>query len=234
MANIQVLEKDKHLDLKLQSNYTYPQSQHSHIVQVSVFELAKVAAEYPIAFVKDRETGQFHLVALLGLQPNENLFYNSERWLGNYIPLRLRAYPFMLAQHPEDEERHLLCVDLDNELISSDSGQALFSEDGNQSPLLHEKANLLGQISEQSVATQEFVNLLTQLEVLSPQSLSIKPDEGDEYSLTGLYAIDESKLNALSADSFENLRRRGALSPIYACLFSMHRIENLVKRKASS
>lgn len=232
MANIQVLEKNVHQNLKLEDDKTLSHARQSHIVQVTVFELTKVAAEYPIAFIKDRDTGQFHLVALLGLQPQENLFFDSQRWRGNYIPMQLRTFPFVLTKHPDEADKHLLCVDLDSEFINEHSGEALFDGLGNQSQFLTDKAGLLGQLMEQMASTQEFVNILAQNELLSPQSLSITSTDGEEYSLTGLYAIDEAKLNDLSSDSYQELRQLGLISPIYACLFSMGRIENLVRLKA--
>jgi len=232
MANIQVLDKDKHRQLKLNSERPFSDSMQSHVVQITVFELAKVAAEYPIAFIKDRDTGQFHLVALLGLQPNENLFIRNGQWLGSYLPLQYKVSPFVLSKHPNDENKHLLCLDLDSELISENSGDPLFDSDGNQSKLLADKTDYLGQLMEQTTATQKFIKVLIEKELLSPQSLSIKQQDGEEYSLTGLYAINETSLNELSTDSYQELRQLGVISPIYACLFSLNRVENLVRLKA--
>lgn len=233
MANMQILDKDKHRQLKLNSERLFSDSGQSHVVQITVFELAKVAAEYPIAFIKDRNTGQFHLVALLGLQPKENLFIRDGQWIGSYIPLQFKASPFVFSTHPQDDSKHLLCVDLDSELISESSGEALFDADGNQTKLLVDKSEYLSQIMEQSATTQKFINVLIEKELLSPQSLSIKQDNGEEYSLTGLYAINETNLNELSTDSYQNLRQLGFVSPIYACLFSLSRVENLVRLKAN-
>jgi hypothetical protein len=48
-----------------------------------------------------------------------------------------------------------------------------------------------------------------------------------------ILAINESNLNNLSTDSYQELRQSGFISPIYACLFSMGRIESLVRLKAA-
>ncbi len=232
MANVQVLDKDKHRQLRYNNGQLFSAIAKSHVVQITVFELAKVAAEYPIAFIKDRSTGQFHLVALLGLQPQENLFIQDEQWLANYIPLQIRATPFGLSPHPNDENKHLLCVDLDSPLIGESTGDALFDEEGNQTNLLVEKSESISQLREQSAISQKFINILIKKDLLSPQSLSIKQQDGEEYSLTGLYAINEANLNQLSAESFLELRQLGFISSIYACLFSLSRVETLVRLKA--
>lgn len=232
MANIQALDKDIHQHLKLVSEHLLSDIPQSHVVRVTVFELAKVAAEYPITFIKDLNTGQFHLVALLGLQPKENLFIQNGQWLGNYIPMQLKASPFVLSKHPSNPNKHILCVDLDSKVISEEHGEALFDAQGNQSNLLAEKAEYLGQLMEQFSVTQNFINVLVDKELLSPQTLTITPKEGEKYNLTGLYAINESNLNDLSADSYQELRQSGFIAPIYACLFSMGQIERLVRLKA--
>jgi hypothetical protein len=232
MANFQALDKDIHQHLKLTSKQLLSDIPQSHVVKITVFELAKIAAEYPITFIKDLNTGQFHLVALLGLQPKENLFVKNGQWLGSYIPMQLKAAPFVLSKHPSDLNKHILCVDLDSELISEKHGEALFDAQGNQSSLLAEKAKYIGQLMEQFSTTQEFINVLIDKELLSPQTLTINPKDGEKYNLTGLYTINESNLNNLSTDSYQELRQSRFISPIYACLFSMSRIESLVRLKA--
>ncbi|WP_340677142.1 SapC family protein [Paraglaciecola sp.] len=232
MANIQALDKNKHQHLKLVSEQLFTDIPKSHVVMVTVFELAKVAAEYPITFIKDQNTGQFHLVALLGLQPKENLFIKNAQWQGNYIPMHFKALPFVLSSHPNDSDKHVLCADLDSAQISEQNGVALFDEQGNQSELLTKKAEYVGQLMDQFSVTRNFISELINKELLSPQSLTIKPKEGEEYDLTGLYTINENSLNDLSTDAYEQLRKSGFIAPIYACLFSMSRIESLVRLKA--
>ncbi|MFT6909085.1 MAG: hypothetical protein ACJAS1_005793, partial [Oleiphilaceae bacterium] len=213
MANIQALNKDTHQHLKLASELLLSDIPQSHVVRITVFELARIAAEYPITFIKDLDTGQFHLVALLGLQPKENLFIKKGQWLGTYIPMQLKASPFVLSKHPSDINKHILCVDLDSEFIGEEHGEALFDAQGNQSNLLTEKAEYLSQLMEQFSTTQAFINVLIDKELLSPQTLTITPKEGEKYNLTGLYTINESNLNNLSTDSYQELRQSGFISP---------------------
>ena len=232
MANIQALNKENHHHLTVEESTTYRHSKSHHMVPATLFELNRLAAEYPLAFVKDRETGQFHLVAMLGLQTEENLFYNDEEWQGNYVPMHLQAHPFILSNHPQEEDKQIVGIDLDSELVGTEHGNRLFDDNGEQTQLLQSKTDLLLKLHEQNAVVRAFITLLVEQDLLAPQSLNVQVN-GQNYDLTGLYAIDENKLNQLDTDSFQILRERGALRAIYTCLFSMGRVENLARIKAS-
>ena len=97
--------------------------------------------------------------------------------------------------------------------------------------LLKSQSELLIKVHEQNALVRQFIKLVVGLDLLAPQSLNVKIN-GHPHDLTGLYAIDEAKLNQLSTESFDNLRQSGALRAIYTCLFSMGRVENLARIKS--
>ena len=231
MANIQAINQNTHKNLTVQQRNTYSHSKSHHMVPVTLMELGSIAAEYPVTFIKDRETGQFHMVAMLGLQPGENLFYTDEGWRGNYVPMHLKANPFVLLSHPEEQGKHIIGIDLDSELISSSEGEPLFDDNGQQTELMQNQSELLAKLHEQNAVVRQFIKLVADLDLLAPQSLNVQIN-GQPHDLTGLYAIDENKLNQLSTESFEKLRQSGALRAIYTCLFSMGRVENLARIKS--
>lgn len=232
MANIQPLDNKKHANIKVIPDPTVCHSQNNHLVTISVYELVRIQQEYPVALVKDSDTGRLHLVALLGLQPGENLFYSDQGWKADYIPQQLLHYPFAISSG-DAEDNHMVCLDFDSENVNEQQGEALFTDSLPSEYLTGKNEQLSNSIS-QANTTRVFIDKLAATDILSPQSLNIKLSHEQEFNLTGLYAVDESKLNALSDEAFCELKKLGYIGPIYACLFAMHNVANLVKMKASN
>ncbi|WP_448211856.1 SapC family protein [Colwellia sp. MEBiC06753] len=226
MANIQVLSSITHKTTKIKDNPTLEQSKHRHFAPVVLQEFVPASQEFPVVFVKNAETGQFKAIALLGLKPEQNLFYSPEKWLAGYQPETLALYPFLLGQN---DQQNVLCIDQDSPLINDSEGHALFDEQGNQSDWLAQTGERVIQHVEKSQMTDQFIQLLLAHDLLAPQSLTLNIDGGESYALNGLYVIDEAKLNALSNEVFCQLREKGVLPAIYASMLSMHRVHNLIK-----
>lgn len=228
MPNYQALNSQQHQNLKIIVDGSYSHAANSHVVPLSVFELTQAQADYPIVLIKDSQTGQFHLVALVGLKPNENLFNKAGSWQAEYIPLQLQGHPLALTQAAENNDKQIVAIDLDAASVSERQGTELFTADGRQSALLADKIDLMSKFNAQVSATQHFTTLLVSNELVSPQALTVKTNQGEEVNLTGLYIVDENKLNALSSDAFDALKKENLLAPIYACIFSLQRISRLI------
>jgi len=232
-AKITQLNKDSHKTTKVKISQSFDQAKDQHMSLIVVHEFAKVAIDTPIVFVKDPETGQFRSVAMLGLEPNENLFYSRSKWKGTYIPSNLRAYPFVLAGS-EDSEQLALCIDEASKLVNTKDGEALFNEDGSESDFLNQRKEFMAQLIEQNAITKNFIQFLADNELLAPQSLSLKLEDGSGHDLNGLYVINEKKLNELSDEVYLEIRKRGYMGPIYAQLGSMNQLQNLGQKKVAA
>lgn len=237
MPNFQSLNQSQHKDLAVLTDPSYLHSANSHIVPISVFELAQVQAEYPIAFIKDAETGRFHLVAMLGLKPEQNLYHKDGKWNANYVPLQLRNHPFALTAAPETPDQQIVIIDLESPVVidgktdmANKEGRVLFNSDGKSSEFLQQVTEQLSNTMAQVPATQDFIGQLVAKKLLTAKSLTIKDEQQQEFNLTGLYAIDEAALAQLSDNDYLELKQKGYVAAIYACLFSTHRIGDLVNR----
>jgi hypothetical protein len=228
MVDIVAINSNQHSHIKIKDNAILAQSKNRHFAPVVVQEFVPASQEFPIVFIKDADTGQFRSIVLLGLKPDENLFFNENAWQATYKPQSLTLYPFLLSQ---GEEQSVLCFDQQAELVNEKSGQALFDEQGNQTTFLAEKGEQVVQYVEKTYSTQNFIKMLLDKDLLSSQTLNLKLENEEEYTLNGLYAVDEKKLNALSDESFSQLRKTGALAAVYASLLSMQRIHSLARRK---
>lgn len=230
MSEIIAIDKSIHQDIKIKSNPTLLQSKNKHFSALVVHEFVAASQEFPIVFIKDSETGQFKAIALLGLKPQENLFYDETAWQATYKPEALTLYPFLLSQSEKDDSG-VLCFDNSSPLLNKIDGEALFDSNKHPTSWLSAQAERVVQYVEKGYATQNFIKILLDKDLLSPQTLNLTLENHDEYSLNGLYGIDEKKLDALSDESFCELRKTGALSAIYASLLSMQRIHNLARLK---
>ncbi|NRA70042.1 MAG: SapC family protein [Gammaproteobacteria bacterium] len=227
MANIQPITSTTHAAIKIKNNPHLLQSKNSHMTPVIIHEFATAAQEFPVVFIKDPDTGQFRAIALLGLNPNQNLFIKNGEWQAQYIPEALTIYPFVLSNDTNNNDSLLLCLDADSSLVNEQEGAALFDEKGQQMPWLAEKGEQLVSLVEKNQLTEMFIKALTDNDLLKPQTLTIQTPQGKDYSLNGLYVIDQQQLDQLDDPSYSVLRQRGFIAPIYASLMSMQRVKFL-------
>ncbi len=228
MSNFQALNNNQHQKLKIKTDASYAHAAKSHVVPLSIFELSQAQADYPIVFIKDAQTGQFHLVALVGLEPNENLFCHVDAWQAEYIPMQLRGYPLALTASRENADTQIVAIDIDASGVSESEGEPLFINGGQQSEFLDKKVELMSQFGAQMPATHRFIQSLVKNELISPQALTITTNKGKKVNLTGLYIIDEIKVNKLTGETFNSLKNEHFIAPIYACIFSLQRISRLI------
>ena len=88
-------------------------------------------------------------------------------------------------------------IDLDNDAVQGNAGEALFESNGEYSPYLRHKMKLLAELVDGEQRTRQFTARLTELELIHPIQLELKVSGQPSRKITGLYSIDEPKLRAL-------------------------------------
>lgn len=199
-----------------------------NLVFLAGAEIGKACSALPMAFLKQQDG--FCLVAVLSLTPGTNLFVAPDgRWLSKYIPSVFRGYPFQLAK-AQGHDHLVLCVDEDSGLVSDDKavGEPFFDETGEVAKPVKDIMNFLNQVEQNRVGTNLAVAALAEAGIFTEWTLKIK-DGVQGKPVTGLYRIDETRLNALDDQSFLKIRKAGALPIAYAQLMSMGNIQNLAQ-----
>lgn len=229
MNNIVALNKETHKNIKIKPDPTFKQTKNQHISILQVHEFVAASIYYPIVFIKDAETGEFRSVAMLGLQPNENLFYNDERWSVPYVPTSIKGYPFLIAP-----DTGSVCVDTDCDLLNETEGNQLFNVDGSESSYLKNIKDHLSTFLSQTPVTKEFTRFITDKNLLTVLTLTINNSnkESNGYSLSGLYAIDSKKFNDLPDQDFLELRHKNYLPAIFSHMSSLGAMARLVQKKS--
>ncbi|MCA1786045.1 MAG: SapC family protein [Desulfobacteraceae bacterium] len=227
MPQLAAITKESHAGKSWKRFQSYNFASKDNLAPLAGAEVAKAVLTLPMAFVKQQDT--FSLVAVLSLAPGTNLFTGQNgRWLGGYVPAVFRGYPFLLAK-AEGRDDLILCVHEDSGLILDDkSAEPFFDDQGQVSPPVQEILNFLSRIEQNKAITNQAVSVLADAGLITEWPLKIKEGE-QEKPVTGLYMVDEAKLNTLEDELFLKLRKAGSLPIAYGQLLSMGNIQAFEK-----
>ncbi len=232
-AELVAVNNELHKNTKIKRNTTYENAKETHLCLLQIHEMVKMSSEYPMVFVKDPDSGEFRAVVMLGLVPNENLYYDTEKWQADYVPSAVRLHPFGLMPSSSDPQQLSLCLNMSSELVNEDEGVSLFNEQGEDSDYLKSVKEFVGTLHNQTPVTVEFVKHLTELNLLSQQQLTVNiGEENKPLTVDGIYTVNTETLEKLDDEAFLELRKRSYLPVIYAHLSSLGQVGKLAVRKA--
>jgi len=231
-----VLNRQAHRTLKVKNttpSFTF--ARHTNSVPIAGVEFSRAALEYPIVFA-GQTPDKILPAVLLGIRENENLFVDEEgKWTNAYIPAFIRRYPFVLAEKPGGGD-FSVCIDSSFNGFGVDEGQALFDEQGKETPLLKNVIDFLSQYQGNIRRTLEFTKKLSDLNLLQERALRIPGVDGKPLVLRGFMAVDEQHLNNLSDAQISELYRQGFLGWIHAHIISMgnaYKLLNLANKPSA-
>lgn len=223
-----LLTYEQHKDLKLNPLTDFSFTNNMHLAALTVHEFMRAAAIYPIVFIPNGNA--YQPVALIGLQPEENLFLDADRrWLASYIPTSIRRYPFALVKTPTEGEFSIY-LDAESTNLKATEGEAIFVEKDQFSETFTKLTEMLKEHQVSDVLTQDFCQRLQDLDLLAP--LKIGYQVGDQgHNLEGCFVVNEQAFNELSEEDFGQFKQRGYLPAIYAQGISMGQVERLIMLK---
>jgi hypothetical protein len=224
----ELLTPDEHSNLGLSRvERPYDFVRQIQAVPVAVTELASVQKQMPIVFSSVENPT---LLAVLGIG-KRNLFVDDQgQWLpGCYVPAHIRAHPFALARGSGDN----LAVVIDRGAASiSDRPEIPFFEGGVLSERVRARIDLSSQLRHDQRQTAAFCKRLKELELLTPQQLTLANDAGEaKEDLTSLVAVDVARLKDLDKDELHSLHSAGWLAAVYAHVFSAENWTRLLLRQ---
>ncbi len=209
-------------------------TQSLNAIPVSYTEFNVAHRDYPIVFSSGDEGRSFAPVAVLGLQAQENLFVHDGVWTRDvYLPAYVRRYPFCMARvtldNVEQAER-LICVEKD--YIAESGGEPMFDAKQEPLPRWKEVEKLLEEYEADLERTKEMCGILADYGLLEPFTMQATLNAGGSMHLTGMFRVDEKKLEFLNASQHKNLIKKGVMSKIYIHLLSLDNFGRLLDRKA--
>jgi hypothetical protein len=120
---------------------------------------------------------------------------------------------------------------MDNPRVNGEKGEALFTEEGNQTPYLEDSIAGLEAIHAGHEHNKVFVQALLANDLLEPFTLEITLNDGSNNQLLGFYTINEEKLRDLDGDTLSRLSKEGYLQAIYMQIASFARVRTLIDKK---
>ena len=203
-------------------------ARETNSVLLAATELPLAALDYPCVFVQSGD--QHTLIAVVGLRDKENLLIDAGgNWAEHsYVPAFVRRYPFVLAEQPGSNEL-TLCVDESFDGLDETQGEALFDEQGQNTPYLAQLQNFLLSFHQDMQATARFAQRLAELGVLVDRSIDCQIN-GGRMTLNGFKVVDEARLRDLSAEVVHELFSSGALGWVHAHLLSLNNVNKLGAR----
>jgi hypothetical protein len=225
------LSPQRHGDLYIEGGNNYEFARSVNSIPLVAAEIPHAAREYTVVFA---ETGDTVIpVALLGVKDNENLYVTDEGgWDAKYIPAFVRRYPFVFSRS-EDGKTFTLCVDESWQGCNREGrGERLIDEKGEKTPFLEKLMGFLQDYQRNSQLTATYCSKLKELELLEPKAANFTLADGKKMTLRGFMAINREKLNALPAETLQQLAKTGELEVNYAHLFSMNNLPLVLDRVA--
>lgn len=223
MVDIVPLNPAQHAALRVKAGAAAQHGDDQRFVQVVLREFPLLAIHYPILLSKDAETGAFFCGAMMGIDPNENLFLDRNGGMTAYRPLNLQRMPFYAAGDQ-------LAIDLDSSRVGSE-GERLFDDDGHPSAFTRAIAATLSELRPGIAATKTFIARLLELELIEPIDISLSFDDGETRELRELYTIDQDRLRGLPDAAVLDLFRSGHLHSISLMVASLKQIPVLARMR---
>jgi hypothetical protein len=225
------LDSALHRKLKLQLPITdWAVARDLNAIFVAAAEFGDVCREFPIVFVKagKEPDGRDAIapIAVFGLTERENLYVGGGRWRAQYMPAVLRAYPFCIARI--DEQRFAICVDSAWPGAGSSEGEALFTDDGQQTELLKQMSTHLETLETEIQRTRLVGQRLLELDVLREMRFDATLPDGRQHTVDGFLTVDDQKMTALPDEVIGELHRSGVLGLVHLHWVSLGNMRRLV------
>jgi len=238
MAKLVSLHNSIHQELRISPEKAEYHGAELNMVPVMLSEFLKLAVQFPIALTKNKETGKFACVAMLGFAEKENLFWQHSKLDTLYTPLHIFRQPFFLGRNDaeghsvtDSDQQYVVCFDAESNSVVSEGGELLFTSAGEETPYLQKMKAVLAELLDGETRTHTFVETLLELDLLTSMQLDITFANGESQRVNGMYTIDEKKLNALPGDTVVRLHDVGYLAHIYAMVTSTGQIYSLIQKK---
>ena len=236
MTNFTILDKNTHRNTRIMIGRGAKFGENIHLVPVIADELPKLILEYPVCLIKHNDTGQFGLQALLGFEPEENLYLAEDTWQANYLPLHILRQPFHVTVASESgkqpsAENTVITINMDNTRVQEKSGELLFDQEGNKTPFMENVNIMLSSLVNGIIRTEAFIKKLADLDLIEPVHLNVNFADGEQKRFEGIYTVNEDKLKNLATEQVNELNNKGYLQACYLLLASMGNVQKLISLK---
>ncbi|WP_178861464.1 SapC family protein [Thiomicrorhabdus cannonii] len=195
-------------------------------IALSQAELGSVLPLYPICFQKNENGIQIGMPTGLG-GVNCLVHPQNGRFLLPYAPAILRKYPYDLIK-PADGEP-VLCAFAAEKGFAKGRGEAIIDDENELTEKGKALLRFLQNLNASFEQTTKACSQLAAFGLLVPLLFQYKDPQNGELKTAreDLFRVDEHKLNRLDAEQLQTLMSVGAMSLIYAHLFSLQHLRRV-------
>jgi hypothetical protein len=223
-----LLDRDKHRRRRVRPGNGFGFARKANSLYLAGAEFNEACKEYAVVFTR-AQGGKIVPVVMLGLRARDNLFVgDDERWDARYVPAFVRRYPFVLAELPG--QSLAVCIDEAFPGLNESEGEALFDEEGKETPFLRNALDFLTNYQREYLRTEAFCQRLDQAGVLTEMNARADLVDGRSFTVNGLLVVDEKKLLALPDATALAMFRAGELHLVSLHLASLSNMKRLVDR----
>lgn len=131
---------------------------------------------------------------------------------------------------PPGPDQLIACVDEGYPGFNKKEGEALFDRDGEPTPFMKGILDLLTEFQRQETLTEAFVKKLESSGILMETELRAISHDGLRAQIKGVLVVDAKKFQCLPEAQLKEWFTSGELGLVYAHLFSLGNITELVRR----
>ena len=200
------LDNVAHADLRVAFRHGAAYGHAVNQALVLPTEFAEAQRDFPILFRRDSDAG-LQAVALLGLDRDENLFLEGDRWISGHIPLSLQRGPFLIGL-TADGAAPVIQIDLDDPRVGAADGEPLFLPHGGQTYAAFDALGLI-----------------------QPATLELMLDDERRYAIGDHEVLAAERLEALGPAELGELHQAGHLAAAFLLAASLGNMPRLIARK---
>ena len=231
--NIVPLDAQKHAGLGVDQSCLRRFIAQRSAFAITLPEFFYAARHYPVVFVK-AEDATMRASVITGLRQNQNLFVDAQGdWQAQvYVPASVRRFPFYAVATDDDStDKTLVMVD-ESALVSSD--EPFFDRHGEATAKWKSSEVFIADFAAAEKQTALFAARMAELGLLEAFDAQVNPEQQDSLQVTGMYRINEDRLNRLAAKTVRELMVQGEMSRIYAHLISLENFAKLLDLSAAA
>ena len=155
-----------------------------HMLPVTLHEFAAAGAHYPVAFVKNSETGKFQTVCIISTTPKTNNIVKNGQWQGSYMPLIVRNSPLCLVVTEENQDQFLIGINETSPRVNLDTGEQLFTAEGAETDYFQQRKQALINYYEMEQASQAITQYFADMGLLQEEIIKVAVGDKSFSSLT--------------------------------------------------
>jgi len=230
-----ILNNENHLAVKVDTRATKEFGDQVNRAIALSSEIADLHKEFPILLHRNAQTGELVGHAILGLDKDENLFIENERWITHAVPAAHARGPFSVGYHHNESkdgvvDQPVILIDEKDPRIGS-QGQAIFLEMGGDTPYLEGIRRVLQIIDAGLKADRSLYPMLQNMGLLEEVNIRISLNADEHYDFNNYFTVSEKKVAELSGEQLNELNKTGALPVVFFLLSSLGNFQRLITLK---